>query len=104
MRSSDGNRLTANSANSALKSDVSPTAVLKIATLWGKVKYTRLGDWFFVEVLVHFAAVRKLYDERILGRQNQFAELPDDPPSLDQVRFTVEFEPQQRLDVDHIAF
>ena len=37
-----------------------------------------------------------------------FAELPDDPPSLDHVRFPVEIrvetDGQQRMDVDHIAF
>ena len=52
--------------------DVSPTAGLNVAIWWGQVKYTRQGDWSFVEVLVHFAAVRKLYVERILGRPNQF--------------------------------
>ena len=41
MRSSDGNLLTTNSTNSALKADVSPTDGLKITTLWGKVKYRR---------------------------------------------------------------
>ena len=107
MRLSDGNHLTTNSTTSALKVDVSTTACLKVATLWGKVKF-QTDDWSFVEVLVDFAAVQKLYDERILGHHNQFAELPDDPPSLDHVRFTVEIrvetDGQQRLDVDQITF
>ena len=58
--------------------------------------------------MVDFAAVRQLYYERILGLHNLFAELPDDPSSLDHGRFTVEIQVeiggQQRLDVDHIAF
>ena len=73
-----------------------------------KKKNTRQNDWSFVEVLVDFAAVRQLYYERILGLHNLFAELPDDPLSLDHGRFTVEIQVeiggQQRLDVDHIAF
>ena len=73
-----------------------------------KKKNTRQNDWSFVEVLVDFAAVRQLYYERILGLHNLFAELPDDPSSLDHGRFTVEIQVeiggQQRLDVDHIAF